>query len=117
MTLEGGTNGIAFQVFLDKVLLPQLWPGACVVMDNLPAHKVKGVEEKIQSVGASLIYLSPYSPDFNPIENCWSKLKAYLRKVAARSRELLEEAISLGLDLITELDIRNWFAHGCYCTS
>ena len=64
-----------------------------------------------------MLYLSPYSPDFNPIENCWSKLKAYLRKVAARSRELLEEAISLGLDLITELDIRNWFAHGCYCTS
>ena len=116
MTLEGGTNGTAFQVFLDKVLLPQLWPGACVVMDNLPAHKVKGVREKIESVGACLIYLSPYSPDFNPIENCWSKLKAYLREVAARSRELLEEAISLGLDLITELDIRNWFAHCCYCT-
>ena len=116
MTLEGGTNGTAFQVFLDKVLLPQLWPGACVVMDNLPAHKVKGVREKIESVGACLIYLSPYSPDFNPIENCWSKLKAYLRKVAARSRDLLEEAISLGLDLITELDIRNWFAHCCYCT-
>ncbi|WP_232826208.1 IS630 family transposase [Cyanothece sp. BG0011] len=117
MTLEGGINGIAFQVFLDKVLLPQLWPGACVVMDNLPAHKVKGVQEKIQSVGASLIYLSPYSPDFNPIENCWSKLKAYLRKVAARSRETLEKAISFGLDLITECDIRNWFAHCCYCTS
>lgn len=65
MTLDGGTNGIAFQIFLDKILLPQLWPGACVVMDNLPAHKVKGVREKIESVGASLIYLSPYSPDFN----------------------------------------------------
>ena len=69
-----------------------------------------------ESVGASLIYLSPYSPDFNPIENCWSKLKAYLRKVAARSRELLEEAIGLGLDLITESDIKNWFTHCCYCT-
>ena len=85
-------------------------------MDNLPAHKVKGVREKIESVGACLIDLSPYSPDFNPIENCWSKLKAYLRKVAARSRDLLEEAISLGLDLITKPDIRNWFAHCCYCT-
>ncbi len=75
------------------------------------------VREKIESVGACLIYLSPYSRESNPIENCWSKLKAYLRKVAAGSRELLEEAISLGLDLITELDIRNWFAHSCYCTS
>jgi transposase len=117
MTLDGGTNGVAFQIFLDKVLLPQLWPGACVVMDNLPAHQVKGVREKIESVGASLIYLSPYSPDFNPIENCWSKLKQYLRSVAARSREALEEAISLGLDLITEQELRNWFAHCCYCTS
>lgn len=116
MTLEGGTNGTAFQVFADQVLIPQLWPGACVVMDNLPAHKVKGIRDKIESVGASLIYLSPYSPDFNPIENCWSKLKAYLRKVAARSRELLEEAIGLGLDLITENDIKNWFTHCCYCT-
>lgn len=86
-------------------------------MDNLPAHKVKGVREKIESVGASLLYLSPYSPDFNPIENCWSKLKAYLRSVAARSREALEEAISLGLDLITKQDIRSWFFHCCYCTS
>jgi transposase len=86
-------------------------------MDNLPAHQVKGVREKIESVGASLIYLSPYSPDFNPIENCWSKLKQYLRSVAARSREALEEAISLGLDLITEQELRNWFAHCCYCTS
>lgn len=76
-------------------------------MDNLPAHQVKGVREKIESVGAYLLYLSPYSPDFNPIENCWSKLKAYLRSVAARSREALEEAISLGLDLITKQDIRS----------
>lgn len=117
MTLDGGTNGIAFQVFLDQVLLPQLWPGAVVVMDNLPAHKVKGVQQKIESVGASLLYLSPYSPDFNPIENCWSKLKAYLRSVAARSREGLEEAISFGLDLITIQDIKSWFSHCCYCTS
>lgn len=116
MTIDGGTNGIAFQVFLEKVLLPQLWPGACVVMDNLPVHKVQGVRQKIEGVGAYLIYLSPYSPDFNPIENCWSKLKQYLRSVAARSRELLENAISSGLDLITPQDIKGWFTHCCYCT-
>ena len=75
-------------------------------------------------MGANLALARGYARSFQgtraysqQLENCWSKLKAYLRKVAARSRELLEEAISLGLDLITELDIRNWFAHGCYCTS
>ena len=106
MTFEGGTNGIAFRVFIEKVLVPQLWSGACVVMDNLPAHQVKGVREMIESAGASLIYLFPYSPDFNPIENCWSKLKQYLRSAAARSRDALEETVSLGLDLITKNDIR-----------
>ena len=62
MTLDRGINGPSFQVFLEKILLPKLWPGACVVLDNLSVHKVKGVKEKIESVGASLIYLSPYSP-------------------------------------------------------
>ena len=106
MTFGGGTNSVAFRVFIKKVLVPQLWPGACVVMDNLPAHQVKGVREMIESAGASLIYLFPYSPDFNPIENCWSKLKQYLRSAAARSRDALEETVSLGLDLITKNDIR-----------
>ena len=64
--LSSLVNGPSFQVFLEKILLPKLWPGACVVLDNLSVHKVKGVKEKIESVGASLIYLSPYSPDFNP---------------------------------------------------
>ena len=113
----GELMGQLFKFFWTKFYFRGLWTGACVVMDNLPAHKVKGVREKIESVGASLLYLSPYSPDFNPIENCWSKLKAYLRSVAARSREALEEAISLGLDLITKQDIRSWFFHCCYCTS
>ena len=117
MTLDRGINGPSFQVFLEKILLPKLWPGACVVLDNLSVHKVKGVKEKIESVGASLIYLSPYSPDFNPIESCWSKLKQYLRSLCARSRESIEQAISLGLDLITESDIKNWFTHCCYCIS
>ncbi|PSP26663.1 MAG: hypothetical protein BRC55_00330 [Cyanobacteria bacterium SW_8_48_13] len=117
ITFDGGTNGIAFRVLIEKLFVPQLWSGACVVMDNLPAHQVKGVKEMIESAGASLIYLSPYSPDFNPIKHYWSKLKQYLRSVAARSRKALEKTISLGLDLITENDIRNWFAHCCYCTS
>lgn len=67
-------------------------------------------------VGAKLVYLSPYSPDFNPIENLWSKLKSYLRSTEARTRETLHEAIREGLQLITLKDVRNWFAHCCYCT-
>lgn len=117
MTFDGGRNGIAFRVFIEKVLVPQLWSGACVVMENLPAHQVKGVKEMMESAGASLIYLSPYSPDFHPIKPDWSKLKQDLRSVAARSRKALEKTISLGLDVITENEIRNWFAHCCYCTS
>ncbi|PSP03957.1 MAG: hypothetical protein BRC51_08710 [Cyanobacteria bacterium SW_12_48_29] len=95
ITFDGGTNGIAFRVLIEKLFVPQLWSGACVVMDNLPAHQVKGVKEMIESAGASLIYLSPYSPDFNPIEHYWSKLKQYLRSVAARSRKALEKKLYL----------------------
>ena len=115
MTLNGGTNGDTFRFFLENILVPNLWEGACVVMDNLPAHKVKGIRELIEQKGAKLVYLSPYSPDFNPIENCWSKIKEFLRCVAARSRDALEEAISTALDTIVSNDIRNYFTHCCYC--
>ncbi len=117
MTVEGGTNGDVFITFVEQILVPNLWPGACVVLDNLPAHKVAGVGAAIEAAGARLVYLSPYSPDFNPIENAWSKLKAYLRSVAARTRDALDQAIGEALDLMTLKDIRNWFAHCCYCTS
>jgi len=115
-TTDGGINGDAFIGFVEQILVPNLWPGACVVMDNLPAHKVEEVRPAIEAVGARLVYLSPYSPDFSPIENCWSKLKQYLRSVAARSRDALDQAISDAMNLVTIKDIRNWFAHCCYCT-
>lgn len=117
MTVTGGTNADVFITFVEQILVPNLWPGACVVLDNLPAHKVAGVRAAIEAAGARLVYLPPYSPDFNPIENSWSKLKAYLRSVAARTRDALDQAISEALDLMTLKDIRNWFAHCCYCTS
>ena len=85
-------------------------------MDNLPAHKVEGVREAITAVGADVIYLPPYSPDFNPIENLWSKLKGYLRSAEARTHDTLHQAIQDGLNLINLEDIRNWFVHCCYCT-
>jgi transposase len=116
LSFDGGTNGDTFVWFIEKILVPKLWSGAVVVMDNLPAHKVPGVSEAIASVGAKVVYLSPYSPDFNPIENLWSKLKSYLRSIEARTQDTLHDAIHDGLQLITLTDIRNWFAHCCYCT-
>jgi transposase len=79
MTLPGATDGLAFKTYVRQVLVPNLWAGACVVMDNLPAHKVAGIREASEAVGATVVYLSPYSPDFSPIENCWSKVKEFLR--------------------------------------
>lgn len=102
---------------VEQILVPCLWPGAVVVMDNLSAHKVKGIQETIEASGAKVVYLSPYSPDFNPIENCWALLKEYLRSVASRSRDVLETALTTGLEIISVKDIRSWFAHCCYCSS
>lgn len=116
LTFEGGTNGDTFLWFIENILVPQLWFGAVVVMDNLSAHKVQGVTEAIESVGGKVIYLSPYSPDFNPIEHLWSKLKAYLRKFEARAKDSLHDAIRDGLNLITLKDVGNWFIHCCYYT-
>ncbi len=117
MTIEGSTNSDVFRVFVEKILVNCLEPGTVVVMDNLSAHKRSDIELIIEQAGAKVIYLSPYSPDFNPIENCWSKLKQYLRSVSASSRDALEDALVTALDLVTLQDIRNWFAHCCCCTT
>jgi transposase len=98
MTLNGSRNGKAFKVFVEKCLLPQLWPGAVVVMDNVPAHKVVEIEPLIQSVGASVLYQSPYSPDFNPIEHWWSQLKAFLRSFSPTNAKMLDGLIAIALN-------------------
>jgi transposase len=90
LTFEGWTNKAAFLTYVKEVLVPQLWSGACVVMDNLPAHKATEVQKAIESAGARVVFLSPYSPDFNPIENCWSKLKEFLRTRESRTYQELE---------------------------
>lgn len=113
-TFEGWTNQAAFLTYVSEVLLPQLWPGACVVMDNLPTHKALKVRELIESVGAQVVFLSPYSPDFNPIENCWSKIKEYLRSQESRTVEDLNQAISEAIDLVSDRDIIAWLTHCCY---
>ena len=115
MTWQGGTDGTIFLAYVEQVLVPTLWEGACVVMDNFTSHKVEGVQEAIEAAGAKLVYLSPYSPDFSPIENCWSKVKEFLRSQAARTYETLNRAIASAIDEISKKDIIGWFTHCCYC--
>lgn len=114
MSVDGPTDTAVFRAYIEQVLVPTLAPGDVVVMDNLGAHKVKGVREAIEAVGAHLLYLPPYSPDLSPIEPCWSKLKTALRAAKARTRETLEEALKSALDTITAADARSWFRHCGY---
>lgn len=117
MTLNGSMDGDAFEIFIEKCLVPQLWSGAVVVMDNLPAHKIALIEPLIQSVGASVLNLSPYSPDFNPIEHWWSQLKAFLRQFSPTTTKMVDTLIATALDLVNPKHLRNWFTNCCYCTS
>lgn len=109
MTINGAVDAIVFKVYVEEVLSPTLTEGDVVIMDNLPAHKVAGIRELIEAKGARLIYLPPYSPDLNPIEKCWSKIKTHLRKAKARTREELEKALREALLLITTEDALGWF--------
>ena len=114
MTVESPTDGEVFLAYLDQVLCPQLRPGQVVVMDNLGAHKVSGVRERIETTGAELRYLPPYSPDFNPIEQAWSKTKQRLRSAKARTLEALEDAVTQALASITAQNASAWFRHCGY---
>lgn len=109
MTINGAVDGAVFKVYIEQVLAPSLQAGDVVIMDNLPAHKVKGIEQAIQARGAQLIYLPPYSPDLNPIEKCWSKIKTYLRRAKARTRAELEKALAEALLWISSKDAEGWF--------
>ena len=114
MLLDGPMHGIAFVAYVEKVLLPELREGDIVVMDNLASHKMAGVRQLIESVGATLLYLPPYSPDFNPIEMAFSKLKAALRKAAARTMTDLWDAIALAIETFSPTDCENYFAAAGY---
>lgn len=114
MSIQGSVNREVFLVYLRRVLAPMLWPGAVVVMDNLAVHKAREVEAVVEAVGGRVVYLPPYSPDLSPIEPCWSKLKAYLRKRAARTYEALDEALSAGIETISSRDAMGWFRHCGY---
>jgi transposase len=114
MTVEGAANTEAFLTYLDELLCPALRPGQTVLMDNLRVHKAEAVRERIEACGCRLVFLPRYSPDFNPIEGAFSKLKAFLRRVQARTREALEAAIGAGLQTISAQDAQGWFKHCGY---
>ena len=114
MVIEAPTDGEVFLGYLEQVLSPQLAPGHIVVMDNLSAHKVQGVREMIEARGARLLYLPPYSPDFNPIEKAWSKLKQHLRRLKVRTVEQLQQSLAQALPTITPANAQAWFRHCGY---
>ena len=114
MTIESPTDGDVFLAFLEQVLGPRLEPGHIVILDNLGAHKVEGVRALVESRGAQLLYLPPYSPDFNPIEQAWSKLKQLLRGTKARLLDQLEPAIAQAMMAITPQNAHAFFRHCGY---
>jgi transposase len=114
MTIEGATDTEVFCAYVEHILSPTLCAGDIVVMDNLSAHKADEVRRLIEHRGAELLYLPPYSPDLNPIERCWSKIKTALRAAKARTTERLNEAIKQAFETITEADARSWFKHCGY---
>jgi transposase len=115
--IYGAVDGVTFEAFIVNKLVPKLGKNACVVMDNAKIHLGKEIRKSIESVGAKIIYLSPYSPEFSPIENFWSKVKAILRKSKARTYKDLINSITDAMLKVTKNDIYNWFTHCCYCTS
>ena len=114
MVLDGPMNRPAFLAYVQQVLVPALKPGDIVILDNLPAHKGRLVRAAIEAAGANLLYLPPYSPDFNPIENAFAKLKALLRKAAERTIEGLWRTIGRLLDLFTPAECANYFTAAGY---
>jgi transposase len=111
MTIEEATDGDIFLAYVEHILCPALKHGDVVVMDNLSSHKVKGVRQLIEKAGAEVLYLPPYSPDLNPIEKAWSKLKQILRSAKARTKEALEKAIADAIRMITPENAKAWFNH------
>lgn len=115
LAVEGATTARVFEVYVEKVLVPVLRAGQIVVMDNLGAHRPKRIRELIEARGCELIYLPAYSPDYNPIEEAFAKIKSLLRKAAARSKEALIDALGAALSSVSPEDARGFFEHAGYC--
>jgi len=114
MSYDGTLNGELFQSYIKEFLCPHLTKDDILIMDNLPVHKVKGVIESIESIGAKVMFLPPYSPDLNPIELLWSKIKACIKKIRPTSKKELTDALKVAFDTITLDDISGWFSHCSY---
>ncbi len=114
LAVEGATTASVLEAYVEQVLAPSLRKGQMVVMDNLGAHRPKRVRELIEARGCELVYLPVYSPDYNPIEEAFAKIKSLLRKAAARSKEILVEAIGAALSAVTAADVRGFFEHVGY---
>ena len=114
LAVEGATTRGVFEVYLERVLAPTLEPGQVVVMDNLSAHKGGRVREILEARGCELLYLPPYSPDLNPIEQAFSKVKGLMRKAGARTRGALVEAMGRALEAVSAQDVRGFFGHCGY---
>lgn len=115
--IYGAVDRIVFEAFILKEVVPKLWKGAHVVIDNAKIHFGEMLETMIEEAGGKLIYLSPYSPEFSPIENMWSKIKAILRKLKARTYKELIDGVTSAMLEVTQQDIHSWYTHCCYCTS
>lgn len=114
MTVQGAVDTLCFDAYLTQVLRPQLRRGDVVVLDNLGAHKASCLEQVAKQRGARVLWLPPYSPDYSPIENCWSKIKTALRAAKARTRDELDKALVKAIQLVTKTDIQGWFTHCGY---
>ena len=114
LAVEGATTASVFEAYVEQVLAPSLEPEQIVVMDNLGAHRPRRIRELIEQQGCELVYLPAYTPDYNPIEEAFAKLKNLLRKAAARTKEALVEAISVALSTISPKDARGFFEHAGY---
>ena len=114
---DGAINGERFRAWIEQALAPTLRPGDLVIMDNLGAHKVEGVRDAIEARGARLLYLPPYSPDLNPIEQTFAKLKALLRTAATRTVDALWQAIGQALDAFSPAECSHYLAHAGYVPS
>ena len=114
LILDGAADSVAFEVYIEQILAPSLHAGQTVILDNLSIHLGPRVRQAIEAKGCRLLFLPAYSPDFSPIEEAFSKLKTFLRRVGARTREDLQEAIATALTLITAQDALGWFTHCGY---
>ena len=117
LIFKGTLNGELFKHYITKCLVPTVNAGDIVILDNLTSHKVKGLLDPLIEKGATILFLPPYSPDFNPIELSWSKMKSILRKLKPRTYDDLVAALQIALDSFTLQDIENWFAHDGYNVS